>query len=59
MRNVVAALVIGDEVGIDVDLRFFAELANISRNPGTPKTFYINIKSRYHILRGKVNKAHE
>ncbi|KAL0684554.1 hypothetical protein Bca4012_051402 [Brassica carinata] len=59
MRNVVAPLVLGAEVGFDVDLRFFKELANISRNPGTPNTFYINIKSRYDILRGRVNKAHE
>ncbi|XP_013639627.1 PREDICTED: uncharacterized protein LOC106344875 [Brassica oleracea var. oleracea] len=59
MRNVVAALVLGAEVGIDVDLRFFEELATISRNPGTPNTFYINIKSRHGILRGRVNKAHE
>ncbi|KAL0753699.1 hypothetical protein Bca101_091367 [Brassica carinata] len=59
MRNVVAALVIGAKVGIDIDLRFFEELANISRNPGTPNTFYINIKSRYGILRGKLNKTHE
>ncbi|KAF2586668.1 hypothetical protein F2Q70_00035176 [Brassica cretica] len=57
--NVVAALVLGAEVGIDVDLRFFEELANISRNSGTPNTFYINIKSRHDILRGRVNKAHE
>ncbi|XP_048599663.1 meiosis-specific protein ASY2-like [Brassica napus] len=59
MQNVVAALVLGAEVGIDVDLRFFEELANISRNLGTPNTFYINIKSRHDILRGRVNKAHE
>ncbi|KAF3493813.1 hypothetical protein DY000_02053209 [Brassica cretica] len=59
MRNVVASLVIGAEVGIDIDLRFFEELANISKNPGTPITFYINIKSRYGILRGKLNKTHE
>ncbi|KAL0756162.1 hypothetical protein Bca101_093830 [Brassica carinata] len=59
MRNVVAALVLGSEVGIDVDLRFFEELANISRNPWTPNTFYINIKSRHDILRGRVSKVHE
>ena len=59
MRNVVAALVLGAEVGIDVDLRFFEELANISKNPGTPNTFYINIKSCYSILRGRENRAHE
>ena len=59
MRNVVPALVIGAKVGIDIDLRFFEELANISWNPGTPNTFYINIKSRYGILRGKLNKTHE
>ncbi|KAF3498858.1 hypothetical protein DY000_02053210 [Brassica cretica] len=46
-------------VGIDIDLRFFEELANISRNPGTPNTFYINIKSRYGILKWKLNKTHE
>lgn len=38
MKNVVAALVMGAEVGIDIELRFFEELANISRNPGTPNT---------------------
>lgn len=59
MRNVVVALVMGAEVGIDVDIRFFEELANISRNPGTRNTFYINIKSRHGILRGRVNNAHE
>lgn len=59
IQNVVAALVMGAEVGIDVDLRFFEELANISRNPGTPNTFYINIKFRHGILRGRVNKVHE
>lgn len=32
MRNVVSALLMGAGLGIDVDLRFFEELANISRN---------------------------
>lgn len=59
MRNVVAALVMGAEVGVDIDLHFFEELENISRIPGTLHTFYINIKSRYVILRGTVNKVHE
>ncbi|KAL0886158.1 hypothetical protein Bca101_010141 [Brassica carinata] len=58
MQNV-AALVMGTEVGINVDLHFFEGLVNISKNPGTPNTFYLNIKSRYGILSGRVNKAHE
>lgn len=57
MRNVVVVLVMGAEVGIDVDLRFFKELANISRNLRTLNTFYINIYSRYDILRRSEQSA--
>lgn len=57
IRNMIAAMVMASEVGVQMSLRFFETMMSITQNVSIPGTAYLNAKTNYQIISGHPSKV--